>query len=198
MNQLSTFRNHAVDSTAITAGSQVSSNLEFRGHKLRMFNDRAVHVDDVQRAVRCVRKVYRSEPVISARQKLNAFTARLRCERRTGRRQNRAMDQVTGWFAGEAVAVKCFGKRVASIDRHTTSGRELAGVQGGRCPRFTDGVNARRGASRRNHFDSLCSNQKRVPVEILLRQHHVITRVTVAADESVARVVKRHAELSVA
>jgi hypothetical protein len=86
-------------------------------HPLRVLNELAVEIDDVERAIRAGREVHGMKPGISRSQKLLLALAAPRDERNAIRLQHTAMHEVQQRFAHESVTAIFLTERAAAENR---------------------------------------------------------------------------------
>ena len=166
-----------------------------------MLDDGAVHVDDVQSAVRPSFQIDRARTTRSREAKNSApsFGVEVASNVTPFGRIDFAMDEVAGRLADEDVAVNTPRQRIAAIDLHAAGGRELAGVQVRRRPRSRRWERRRESvAALATSCDTVGDGDERVLLEVAVFEHDVHRRVAIGADEAVAVVVEREAELAVA
>src|SRR5204862_1533719 len=70
-----------------------------------LLDDAAIHVDDVERAIRSVRQPYRTEPLIRRRQKLSSVVGLAHAEARAGVVDDNAAHVIGGGLGGKRVAI---------------------------------------------------------------------------------------------
>src|SRR5262249_19916064 len=121
------FRHDAIDATAIHAGADVEVFEDLRRQEGGTLDQLAIHVENVQRAVGGVGKLYWTEPVVTGGEELDVLVGALSCEGDAARLQARAIDQIAGHLADEDVAAILLGPGVAAIDRHAGSAGEEPG-----------------------------------------------------------------------
>ena len=97
-----------------------------RGHPLGVFDDLAVVIHQVDRAVGSDGEVHGTEPGVGRRQELHALMSPSRDMRRAGRREDVAMDQVLRRLGDEREEPERGRKRATEIHREAAGRREGA------------------------------------------------------------------------
>ena len=119
----------AEDAPAIHAAVQVQFALQLRRQRPRVLDRLAIHVHDVERAVRRVRHGHGPEPVVARGEKL--FARLLRCafgeEVQSLAPQTFAVTQVAAAVCDKRVAVILGWKGVTAINRHAARAGEVTG-----------------------------------------------------------------------
>ena len=87
------------------------------GHVRAMLDDPAIHVDQVQRAVRGVREKDRAEALVGRRQELRVLVGLARRQPRAVIADDNPAHEVAGGLDDEDVAVEIRRERVAAVDR---------------------------------------------------------------------------------
>ena len=171
----------------------------------------AAHVEGVERAVGRVHEVHGAEPVVRRADELGVAVDARRLERRADGRELHPVDQVVLRVADEGIAAEGLGVGGAPVDRDP--GRRvddmMAGARGfGRAlavrdptarpdlpPALQRADPVDRHRIARHVRDRLRHGQVGVPRQVFERQHGVEQRPRLAAEEAVAEVVERRAEL---
>ena len=102
--------------------------LQKSGDRREVRNDLAVHVDDVDRAVRPDAEVHRAEPLVGRRQEFRTLLAG-GAAAGVGQAvtlQNAAMDEVVRRITDEVVSMEFWRERVGPVDQLAAGGREEA------------------------------------------------------------------------
>jgi hypothetical protein len=110
---------HPIDPAALLAGFEVEQRAALLRHVLRMVDDSAVHVDDVEGTVGSVGGEHRPEPGVARRQEVVAGARRLRGERHTVRRSHLPLYQVLRRLADEEAVAMLGRQRVSPMNVDT-------------------------------------------------------------------------------
>ncbi len=210
---------HAIDAAHGAARAHVERRHDLCRNGLRVFDDGAVHVDDVEGTVGPGGEVHRTEPDVGRAQELGAgFTRRPDArERNAGVDDLLAVREVVGGLRDDGAAVVLGGQGITAVDEQTAGRREVAArlaavldeaahlarrppLRAEHAPLLvgTDAEHGRRGTVLGNVDDGARVLDVRVArrvAEFVHGQHHV---VGVARHEPPAVVVEAHAELSAA
>ena len=207
---------HAPDASLVVSALQIAQRLDVFGNRRRMLDRFAVHVEHVQRAVRRVDEIRRTEPVVGRREKLAvAFGSRGDKADAVGG-QLLAMHQVSTDVTDEDCPLEFRGIGTATIDCDPRGRREeadrdefrrwqpLGEFRVRRPPRRPDqpprfggalAINDGRGSLLRNGTNGARHGQLRVAFQIVQRPRHMHDVVAVRTDEPLAEIIDRVAEL---
>ena len=120
--------NDAIDSAGAIAPSFIGSDFEFIWNPVWVFDDCAVHVDDVDPSLGAFFEINGAEPRICACEPLAVSRGFLGDRFALSASQSDAMDQRAGGFAGQCMAEGCGWQVMAVTDKQSASGGELSGV----------------------------------------------------------------------
>ena len=117
-----------IDPPALLPGFEVEQRAALLRDVLRMVDDLAIHVDDVERAVGTVGREDRPEPGVARGEEVAPGPRRLRGERHAVRRHRLPLDQVLRRLADEDAAAMPGRQRITAMDVHTARRGERPGV----------------------------------------------------------------------
>ena len=184
-----------------------------------MLDDFAIHVGNVERAVRRVGHLHRTEPVVPAREKLDLlFVLRpLRYQPDAVGKKLLAMDQIASAVRHEGVPVEILRERIAAVDRDAGRAAEIAGgpaaaldrprhqtrhapARANHAPRFirAEPVNRRRRTVPGDVHRRRRKRAKRISPPVPLFIHHLANVRAVAANEFAAPIIEAQAILAAA
>ena len=206
-------RHDPPDSATIEARTRMQLLDEIGRDRVDRLDQLAVDVDDVETAVRPVRELARTEPVVLRRQELAPLVGSARLESDAAGRERHAMDEIVRDLADDRLAAALGGKGVAAIDRDAAGAGEEAAVPTSLRRPLRDARDALFGAGDAPELERTGPDQVRLGlVRVEVDGHRrggreriaggvaavvddVADRVAVVADERVAPVVHRHAVL---
>ena len=122
------FRPDAVDAAFVGAGPKIEPRLRFRGNPFGMFEDGAVHIRDVERAIGPDLELRGSEPIITAREEFAVVLSfgPAAGEGRAIRREHFAMDDVIDRLADEDARLEIGPEELVAIGRSAIGARDEA------------------------------------------------------------------------
>ena len=196
--------NDAVDAAAVLAAFEVEEGPRFQRHVTRVVDFAAIHVGEVERAVRALAEKDRPEPDVGAGEKFFSCGGRLRAESRALGPEDLALHEILGGLADENVALVFRGQAGAAENKYAARRGERAGVRGGHqrgdeiCgdASAADGENRRLGLHLRDLLDALAEREVRVACEVCRFEHDLHHRMPVGTEEAAAKRVERQAELT--
>ena len=161
-----------------------------------MFDNGAVHIDNVERPIRSDRKVDRSKPVVRTGQELDIGSGATRAKRRAIWVQDPAVDQIAGRLAYEHVVRVLARQPVPAVDRDAARGRDLAGVVGVVRPVPGERKDDRVGSSWSHVMGQRRDFEQRHPVGITTLQDDLLGGIAVGTDKTISEIVIGQTELT--
>lgn len=137
------FAFHAIDAATIVAPGLVRAVFQFGGDPVGVFDDGAIHIDDVEGTVGAVGKIDGAEPFIASGEEFTLGRLGEGFEGDAGGVDLIAVDEISGGIAGERVACETLRQSGPLIIEDTTGGGELSGVEIGSGPSATERVDVR-------------------------------------------------------
>ena len=200
------FPRHPPNTPQVTTAGEVGPLAHFDRKIVRMLDGLAIHVANIECAVRAGREKHGTKPVVGRGQKLAAFVRHARSEGRPDRRQLVAMNQIRRRIASEGVAAILSWQSVAAVDVDRASGTERARMRIGGGAIFTNRIQARGevlirtadkiGDHRLRHIlHRLGQGKVGVAGDVAGQNHCVLDVDAIHAVETIASVVKRLSKL---